>query len=170
MMVGHKAAAGVERPYRLALAVAQAGCGRTRSPPPHDGGEQPAGGCIVEIGRRHVGAHFRGPSTIRRVPCRKRTRDVRAGRHLARISAGDCSPPEAGAPSTSASSPMRRMLRAAFTSRSWTVPQSQRHILLFKPAWPFGPAMLPHSAQTWVVHFSETSSVLPPCISALYES
>jgi hypothetical protein len=55
-------------------------------------------------------------------------------------------------PSPSASSPMRRMLRAAFTSRSWTVPQSsQFHSLIRRPAIPFGreAGMAPHSEQVW---------------------
>ena len=77
------------------------------------------------------------------------------------------------APSTSASSPMRRMLRAAFTSRSCSVPQSsQAHALLDKSAIPFGRegGRHPHSEQTWVVRYSETSSVLPPFLMDLYES
>ncbi len=62
---------------------------------------------------------------------------------------------------------------AAFTSRSCSVPQSsQAHTLLDKSAIPFGRegGRHPHSEQTWVVRYSETSSVLPPFLMDLYES
>src|SRR5215475_6862472 len=68
---------------------------------------------------------------------------------------------------------MRRILRAAFTSRSWTLPQSsQRHSLIRKPAIPLGleAGRPPHSEQVWVVLASQTSRNTPPRVIALYAS
>ena len=72
---------------------------------------------------------------------------------------------EVKAPSASAVSPQRRMFFAAFTSRSWTVPQSsQVHSLIPRPAIPLGLewGRHPHFEQVWVVRSSDTSRSMPP--------
>ena len=72
------------------------------------------------------------------------------------------SPPRrVGIPSAGARCPERRnrIFRAAFTSRSSSVPQcTQIQLRSFRPVWPLGPAMLAHSWQVWVVYASLTSS------------
>ena len=65
------------------------------------------------------------------------------------------------------------MFKAAFTSRSWTAPQSsQIQSLIRKPAMPFGldAGKLQHAEQVWEVNFSSISTYSTPCLMALYFS
>ena len=64
------------------------------------------------------------------------------------------------------------MFFAAFTSRSWLVPQARQvHSLIRKPALPFGLSQreLQHE-HVWVVYASLTSSNYTPALSHLYLS
>lgn len=78
------------------------------------------------------------------------------------------------APSTSVRSPARAILIAAFTSRSWSAPQSlQTHRLIDKPAIPLGLVSLlkePQHEQVCELYRSETSRHIPPRVIALYDS
>src|SRR5262249_19621810 len=61
----------IERPSRLAAAVAQALAGRARRFPGQYAGIAPAGRLVIKIGRNHVGAHLGRPGPVRWMACGK---------------------------------------------------------------------------------------------------